>query len=235
MSIPSPWMAYGAGVAAFVAPCTLVLVPFFLLYLAGAAVLKGGPGGAPRLGTMGLWFALGFVPAFVAVWSFPNAIEVIVRWSRLLERAGGVVLIVYGVAVAGLLLLAGARFGGLLGGRWWGLRLALALLIGATFAVGWTPCVGKTLSRILGLTGGPQGVAASLLLLYGLGLMTPFVALGWTASWSRLESVLARSGVRRWAAPVAGAGLIAVGLVVLTGNLRELTAYLYALAPGLAL
>ena len=228
LGAPNPLMAYWAGVAAFIAPCTLVLVPFFLLFVAGVAVLQGRYRRNLRLKTIGLWFALGFIPAFVLVWSFPNSIEAIVRWSRALERVGGAVLLAYGLGVLGIVFLTG-----FFGAARHDLGNAMAILTGATLAVGWTPCVGNTLSRILGMTGGPESLTASLLLvIYALGLMTPFAALGLALAWP--AGRLRRASWRRWAAPLAGAGLVVVGLVVLTGNMRDLTAYFFALAPGLA-
>lgn len=225
-------MTWWAGVAAIIAPCTLVLIPFFLLFLAGAAISKRrlDRQQTSSVATSGRWFALGFVPAFVLVWSFPNAAETVIRWSRLAERAGGMVLVVYGLSLLGAL----AALKGVIRQRRMETTQSLALVVGATFAAGWTPCVGSTLSKVLGMTGGAQGAYASVLLgVYAFGLMTPFVLLGlvspWAARW------LQRGRPIRLAGPLVGAGLVIVGLTLLTGNLRELTAYFYSLAPGIAL
>jgi cytochrome c-type biogenesis protein len=226
-------MTYVAGVAAFIAPCTLVLVPFFALFLLGTLMTDA----AQRRGTAALstarWLAVGFVVVFVLAWAFPYpepAIAVL-RWLRGLERFGGLLLIVYGLWLTGLLA---ALRGDLRGVRDPRVAVPLALLIGGTLAAGWTPCVGSALSHILGMAGGPDGVwAAVLLAVYGLGLMTPFIVLGWAAG--RIRGRLGRADVRRWASPALGIGLVVVGIVVFTGNLRDLTAYMFALWPGLAI
>ena len=75
--------------------------------------------------------------------------------------------------------------------------------------------------------------AAVLLTVYGFGLMTPFIVLGFVTGWA--TRWLSRTDIQRWAAPALGAGIIGVGVIIFTGSLRDLTAHFFSLWPGLAI
>ncbi|WP_131823494.1 cytochrome c biogenesis CcdA family protein, partial [Mycobacterium syngnathidarum] len=133
---------------------------------------------------------------------------------ELLERVGGVVTIVMGLAFIGLVpaLQRDLRFHPpLVGG------LGGAPLLGATFGLGWTPCLGPTLAGILSVAASTQGVSAVrgvlMIVAYCLGLGVPFVGialgvgsvnrwLGWTRRHSRSIQI------------AGGVALIAVGVAL---------------------
>jgi len=218
-------LALLAGVLTFSSPCTLPLVPGYLGYLSGVGCGRGRAAGAAAL------FVTGFALVFTALGAGASSLGSLLLDHRLaLERAAGLLVVLLGLFVLGLVPLPFlARERRPLLGR---VRPgpAGALLLGAGFAAGWTPCIGPVLASILALAG-TQGTAttgALLLLLYSLGLGLPFLAAALF-----LDRFRSASGwLRRHAAAVnaaSGALLLAMGALIFLGRLNAL------LSPGLEL
>ena len=101
-----------------------------------------------------------------------------------------------------------------------------SILIGAVFALGWTPCVGPILAAILIMAGMSQtvGQGAFLLVLYSLGLGIPFVIIG--VAWSVIMPLW--KGINRHLGKisiVSGILLIIVGILILLGKLSILSSF----------
>jgi cytochrome c-type biogenesis protein len=146
-----------------------------------------------------------------------------------LQRAGGALIIVFGLAMLGLLrvplLDRDVRFHGAAPKAAGPMLGAFAL--GAAFGVGWTPCVGPILAGILLLAGvsGSAGSGALLLGAYAAGLAIPFLALGLFAD--RGAAFLRRfGGASRSVEVVGGVLLIALGIAVFTGATARLQSLL---------
>jgi cytochrome c-type biogenesis protein len=112
--------------------------------------------------------------------------------------------------------------------------LAGAPLLGAVFAVGWTPCVGPTLSAVLFLTtseGGGVRRGIVLAVAYCLGLGVPFVlvALGWSRA-SRLLGALRRH--QRAVQVLGGLLLVSVGVLMASGVWTTLISRLASIIAG---
>lgn len=221
------WLvAFGAGLVSFFSPCTAPLVPGYLSLVSG---MSGPPAtGAPsdqRARTLralrtSLLFVLGFVVVFVALGVVAALLGGLMGPARrLVNQAGGVLMIAMGLFVLGVLRLPALyrdhRFE--LAGR--ALGPAGPTLLGMAFAFGWTPCVGPILAAILFYAGTTQtvGDGALLLLLYALGLAIPFVAAG--VGVGGMVGVL--GWVRRHYRAInwtSGATLIGMGLLYLTNS-----------------
>lgn len=218
-------LAFAAGVVSFTSPCVLPLVPGYLCFVSGVGFDELGD--HPRRVTRSTAaFVAGFTAMFVALGAG-------VAWfgsfllanRRPLEIAGGVFIIVASITFVGLPLpgiLSWERRIPLdhVGGR----GLPGAALVGVAFAIGWTPCVGPTLAAILTLSAGGGGAAEGAILLaaFSLGLGLPFLlfGLGFTRSLG-----LARWVRRRWriVSLASATLLIAFGVLLITGDLVELT------------
>jgi cytochrome c-type biogenesis protein len=217
-----------AGLASFLSPCVLPLVPGYLSYvtgLAGADLDAGHRRGRVLAGTS--LFVAGFATVFVSTSVLAAA------FGRALLRHGRVVEVVVGA----LVIVFGAAFLGLVPGlqREWRIhRLPAAGLVGApvfgaVFALSWVPCVGPTLGAVLGLAavGGSTGRAVVLAVAYCLGLGLPFVAFG--LGFRHLLGVVA--AVRRnsvWVTRIGGALLIVVGVALVTGAWGDFVNWLRA-------
>ena len=102
-----------------------------------------------------------------------------------------------------------------------------SFIVGVTFSLGWTPCIGPVLASILLIAsaGGSAFAGVRLLALYSLGLAVPFFVAALLVS--RLMGLMQRFGrVVRYISPVLGGLLIAIGILLLSGYWRVINSML---------
>lgn len=231
-------IAFVGGLVSFASPCCLPLVPAYLGYMAGAT---GGE--APdrrRALAHGLAFCAGFTAVFVAFWASIGAIGyVLADNAAYLRQAGGVLVIVLGLQVAGVIniralwrdvrpLPAPSFAGGAptIGGPTIAATrpgYGRSLLFGTFFAAGWSPCIGPILGGIIGLASATESVAQGTVLLvaYAAGLAIPFLAVALGASWVSVRMAWVRR--HHHAVSVAtGVMLVAIGVLMVTNMLGRL-------------
>jgi cytochrome c-type biogenesis protein len=224
-----------AGLVSFASPCVVPLVPGYLSYLAAVVgVPEDGPGvGAQRPGEdnsavlvrtrwrvagSALLFVAGFTAVFllgtVAVLGMTTTL---ITNQVLLQRIGGVLTIVMGLVFVGLIpvLQRQARFTPRQVST-----VAGAPLLGAVFALGWTPCLGPTLTGVIAVASATEGANVArgvvLVIAYCLGLGIPFVLLALGSAWA----VRGLGWLRRHTRAIqifGGVLLILVGLALVTG------------------
>jgi cytochrome c-type biogenesis protein len=221
-----------AGLVSFASPCVLPLVPGYLGYVTG---LTGVDLARQRRGRMmagALLFVLGFTVVFVTTTStLAGLAGVLVSNSDVVTRAAGVVVIALGLLFVGWMPGGGRR----LQPSWRpAAGLAGAPLLGAVFAVGWTPCIGPTLSAVLFLVtseGGGVRRGIVLAVAYCLGLGVPFVlvALGWSRA-SRLLGALRRH--QRAVQVLGGLLLVSVGALMVSGVWTSMISRLASVIAG---
>lgn len=222
--------AFLAGLASFLTPCVLPLVPGYVSLISGVGIeeLKAQEAGVlRRVMVNSVAFVLGFSIVFVTLGALSTEIgQLAQQYKALLAQVAGVLVIVFGLHLTGILrikaLYADKRLHGVKGGTTpWG-----AFVIGFAFAFGWTPCVGPILSGILVIAAAQSSIGKGILLLtvYSLGLAVPFLltALG-------IERFMKfYVGFRRYMHGVeiaSGALLIALGLLLVSGKFTVLSRY----------
>ncbi len=174
--------AFLAGLVSFVSPCVLPLVPSYVTFITGISfdeLTSGNPGPRVRRLTIihSLAFIVGFSLVFIALGATATVAGRFLREHQdLLRRVGGVLIILFGVFLTGLIPIAAlsrerkkkltTKPLGVLG----------SVLVGITFAAGWTPCIGPILASILifASTAKTVGTGVVLLSVYSLGLAVPF-------------------------------------------------------------
>ena len=219
-------VAFMAGMLSFFSPCVLPMVPAYLANLAGITAIDPNTRTSylPAL-FHSLSFVLGFSLIFVALGASIGLVgTAITVHSTLLRQIAGGVIIAFGIFLIAAYKLSWLnyekRISPSVGSNPGYLR---SILIGAVFALGWTPCIGPILGAILALAWSSQtvGQGALLLAIYSLGLGIPFIIIGlaWGAImplWKGLNRHLGTISI------VSGVLLIVVGIFMFFGNLEWL-------------
>ncbi len=182
-----------AGLVSFASPCVVPLVPGYLSYLAAVVGVEDQPTAQAPSGEKGVavrtarlrvagaasLFVAGFTAVFVlGTVAVLGMTTTLITNQLLLQRIGGVITIVMGLVFVGFipLLQRDTRFAPRQIST-----LAGAPLLGAVFALGWTPCLGPTLTGVIAVASATDGAnvlrGVALVIAYCLGLGIPFVLL----------------------------------------------------------
>lgn len=220
-------VALAAGLVSFLSPCVLPLVPGYLSYVTGMS-------GDPRRGRMvagSALFVLGFSLVFVAGGAlFGGLGSLLLGNAGVITRVLGALTIVLGLAFLGLLpgLQRDVRIH-----RFPAAGIAGAPLLGVVFGLGWTPCIGPTLSAVLTLSLDQASAVrgAVLAFAYALGLGLPFVL----AALAYRKAIQTFTAVRRHSRLITrlgGAMLVVVGVLLVTGLWGQVIAGLQGWVGG---
>ncbi len=219
-------LAFLAGLASFLSPCVLSLVPAYLGYLGGRAA--GGEAAAGNRWITflhGLAFVVGFSVIFMAFGLTLGALSSLLYDIRLwLARIGGLIVVIFGLHMIGVFRIPFLEYDIRVHkkvDRKWG-YLSSALM-GVFFSAGWSPCVGPVLSLIsaLAITGGSIGYSFVLLSSYSAGLGVPFLLAALSVGW--VTTILRRYGkVMRIVEIAMGVILVGVGILLILGKLALL-------------
>ncbi|ADU09703.1 cytochrome c biogenesis protein CcdA [Micromonospora aurantiaca] len=234
-----------AGLASFLSPCVLPLVPGYVSYVTGMAgedVSTSAAAGTvntmtrrPARGRLlagTLLFVAGFTVVFIlTAVTVASAGRLLLVHARTVEIIAGALTVVLGLSFLGL--VPAAQYERRLR-RLPAPGLAGAPLLGVVFGVGWVPCVSPTLGAVLALAAvdGTTGRAVALAVAYCVGLGAPFVLFG-----LGLRRVLAALAVARrhsrTITRVGGVLLVVVGVALMTGWWSTFTIWLRAtVGPG---
>lgn len=224
---PTLPLAFAAGILSFLSPCVLPLVPSYLAYVGG--------GSANRATALrnSLLFVLGFSMVFIALGASASLVGSLLLDNRSwLIRAGGIMVILFGLMLLGLFKLPFLYRSVRADYRGNTSTPLGATIMGMSFAIGWTPCVGPVLGAILTLAGasGTLSAGAGLLAVYALGLAIPFMLASFgLEAFSRLSR---RFGyLLPWVERVSGGILVSVGVLMLSGYYTRLNSFMIQLTP----
>lgn len=215
--------AFVAGVLSFASPCVLPLVPGFLSYLGGVGLKEGEKASRMRIFLNAAAYVLGFVAVFSLLGAVLNGAlgEASYDVRTWLSRIGGAIIILFGLYMLGLIKLGflqsehRAKPGGVARRSY-----LFSFLFGASFAVGWSPCVGAILGAVLTLAATAPGESFVLLFAYSLGLGLPFLIAG--AFIAQARGLIRKAGpFMQYFSYASGALLIILGILVFTGSLSQ--------------
>ena len=230
-SLPYPIAAFLAGLASFLSPCVLPLVPGYVSTISGAGLDQIKAGDRRLMKTVllhSLMFIGGFTVVFVVLGAGATEVS---KWAnhyrKYLTWVAGILIIVFGLHMTGVLrikaLYGDKRFHALGDGKsGWG-----AFLVGFAFAFGWTPCIGPFLAFVLTLAGSTNQwkTGVFLLFVYSLGLAVPFLLtslfverfLTFSKGFKRSMHIVELVG---------GVVMIIVGVLILSNQFTVLSRYL---------
>ncbi len=229
-----------AGLVSFASPCVVPLVPGYLSYLAAVVGVDeqppaGANGAFARPARSARWrvagsaalFIAGFTTVFVlGTVAVLGMTTTLITNQLLLQRAGGVLTIVMGLVFVGLIpaLQRQARFS-----PRQLTTVAGAPVLGAVFALGWTPCLGPTLAGVITVASATDGASVArgivLVIAYCLGLGIPFVLLAFGSA----GAVRGLGWLRRHTRAIqifGGILLVTVGALLVTGVWNDFIAWL---------
>ena len=216
--------AFAVGFVSFVSPCVLPLVPGYLSAVSGVNLGDRQAGDRGRVLMPAVVFCLSFTVIFVALGMTATGLGSVLQDNRrTLDTIAGSVIVGFGVFM--LITPFVPRLN-----REWRPEALMAragsggpLVAGAAFAFAWTPCIGPTLGAVLTAASAQQtvGEGAILLVFYSAGLAVPFLL---TAVAFTRATTAFRWLRDHWTVVTALSGivLIAMGILLLTGELTQL-------------
>jgi cytochrome c-type biogenesis protein len=242
LSHPSLLTAFVAGLLSFVSPCVLPLVPSYVSYMTGMSIDRlrqpeAQQGRRVHVLSSTALFVAGFSTVFIGFGASASTFgEWLATYQDLIRKIGAVLVVVLGFSIIGLIrvpvLMVEKRIhfvrrpAGYIG----------SFVIGATFAAGWTPCVGPILGAMLLYAAASDTMmdGVTLLAWYSLGLGLPLVAVSlamdrFLLSFRRVHPYL------RLVSTASGLFLIGFGVVMYQDGLGQLTALLERYGIGMYL
>ena len=225
-----PFLAsFFAGLATFISPCILPLIPVYITFITGVSLdeLKSGPGRARATFLNSVFFVLGFGLVFVLMGAsasylgaFFSMHKDVIRW------VGGVIVIIFGVHISGLVPIKLFYIEKRVEMKKFSLGYFGSFVVGLAFALGWTPCVGPILSSILILASTQETVYRGMALLsfYSLGLGIPFIL---TAVFIE-RSLRIFTSIKKYFRVIeiiSGLVLVFIGILILTNGFKLIFIY----------
>jgi cytochrome c-type biogenesis protein len=217
-----------AGLASFVAPCILPMIPAFLAYISGTTLSELNQKNGSNTITINrtnivlnsVFFVIGFSVVFSTLGVIINSVLTTSAGELVegLNYVGGMIIIGFGV-----FLLLSTKINKLNMEKKFFPKSSkssypMSFVFGLAFAVGWTPCVGPILGTILTLAATTPSVAFNLLLLYSLGLGIPFILIG--VFYSRATRIIrSMSKHLKYYNVLLGGFIILLGVLVFTNQL----------------
>jgi len=235
--LPALIIALFAGLASFLSPCVLPIVPPYLAYMSGIALIDvENKKGQVKIVFTALFFVLGLSTVFIFLGFSASALgAVFFEYQPILNTIAGLVIMLFGLHFLDIYRLQfldrearfevrenqGTAFG--------------SYVLGLAFAFGWTPCIGPQLGAILSLAASNASIAKGTVLLafYALGLGIPFLL--FAIFINKLDRTL--KFIKRYFKKierVMGLLLWTVGLLMLTGGFSSISFWLLETFPSLS-
>ncbi len=222
-------LAFAAGFLSFFSPCILPLIPSYLIFISGITFDNYNELKTKKYRKVVLIhsvaFILGFSFVFVSLGISSSILgNFLTDYQEYIIRVGGIFLIAMGLFYLNILRIPFLNQEKLIRLEKKPIGLFGSFVIGATFSLGWTPCVGPALSSILIVASTTKKISEGIYLLglYSLGLAIPFILSA--LLFDKLFDFLKRYGfVMRYSAKIMGVLLLVMGVLLATSYYTTLT------------
>jgi cytochrome c-type biogenesis protein len=222
-------LALSAGILSFFSPCVLPLVPSYLIFISGATIDSytelSSVQHRKTLLLHSISFIVGFSLVFVSLGISSSLLgNLFSTYERWIVRIGGLLLIVFGLNMLNVLKIPFLNQEKMCHMRTKPIGLLGSFLIGITFSLGWTPCIGPVLASILLIASTTSTVTQGmyLLSLYSLGLAIPFFVAALLVG--RILYLMQKYGwVVKYSSYVIGGLLIGIGVLLASGYFARLS------------
>jgi len=227
MTEPTIFVALFAGLASFIAPCILPMIPAFLAYISGTTLseIKNEEKSNVQINKINIiantiFFVLGFSIVFSTLGVLINSVllENVNQFTDSLNIVAGSIIIIFGI-----FLILSTKINSLNKEKKFHIKnfkssYPMSFVFGIAFAVGWTPCVGPILGTILTLAATTPSISFSLLLAYSTGLGIPFILMGIFYSKST-KIISSMTKHLKYYNIVLGGFIILLGILIFTNQL----------------
>ena len=227
MEDPTILIAFSAGLASFIAPCILPMIPAFLAYISGTTLteINNDQKTNFKINKINIiantiFFVLGFSIIFSTLGVLINSIlsENINQISNSLNGIAGIIIITFGI-----FLIASTKINSLNKEKKFQIKnfkssYPMSFVFGLAFAIAWTPCVGPILGTILTLAATTPSISFTLLLAYSTGLGIPFILIGVFFSKST-KIISSMTKHLKYYNIVLGGFIILLGILIFTNQL----------------
>jgi cytochrome c-type biogenesis protein len=183
------FISFAAGILSFLAPCVLAIVPSYVSYMSGLSLKQIQHSDQLsakehiRLTATAFLFVIGFSCVFVSIGAlsdFAVADLIASPWSGAI---GGAIIVLFALHFARVInipflnIQKQANFTAKV-------AFLSPFVLGVSFALGWTPCVGPVLGAIITISFQESGRGVALMSLFSFGLGLPFLLIAFFASWA---------------------------------------------------
>ncbi|MGG1661196.1 cytochrome c biogenesis CcdA family protein [Brevibacillus sp. NRS-1366] len=224
-------LAFAAGFLSFISPCCLPLYPSFLSYITGVTVdeVKKGRAVFQKQALLHtLFFIIGFSIIFIALGLSTSWIgSLFVNQKDLIRQLGGILLVIIGLVMLQVFKMDWMMRSFKVDLKSRPLGYTGSILVGMTYAAGWTPCVGPILSGIIVMGVTDPSRALTYTLAYTLGFAIPFFVM--TFFISKVSAIVKYSDQFM---KVGGGIMILFGVLLYTDKLTDITRVLIQLFGG---
>jgi cytochrome c-type biogenesis protein len=228
---PTLWLAFAAGLLSFLSPCVLPLYPSYISYISGVTFTSSQRQTLDlriKALTHTLFFVLGFAVIFFVLGMSATFLgQLFIDYRNVIRVVGGIIVMLMGFALSGLI-----KTKWLMMERKWHYQrkrvgYVTSVLIGISFAAGWTPCIGPILASVLVLTATESAYGVALILAYIIGFAIPFFifafAMGSARKLAKYGAVLSKAG---------GYLMIIMGALLASDMMTKITIWLIKLYGG---
>ena len=227
MDDPTILIAFSAGLASFIAPCILPMIPAFLAYISGTTLteINNDQKTNFKINKINIiantiFFVLGFSIIFSTLGVLINSIlsENINQLTNSLNWIAGIIIVIFGI-----FMIASTKINSLNKEKKFQIKnfkssYPMSFVFGLAFAIGWTPCVGPILGTILTLAATTPSISFTLLLAYSIGLGIPFILIGIFFSKST-KIISSMTKHLKYYNIVLGGFIILLGILIFTNQL----------------